>query len=166
MSPILYAHKPAFVEMISIVSLHTKWLIKISSQLYLLNALFTLWLSRESDTTSTLSGKIVYCGDVLFLVGAIIDMIGGYLEMHDGTTSPVLIAWAWLASSIAWFLDAICYLSASLLDHYYYGPQQQQIVEEESIVNNPNQKELLDNDHHNSSAKGGIIQMRDLPNIV
>jgi hypothetical protein len=96
----------------SMISLFQKVYIvfyNLSSHTYLVNSLLTLWLRKSADLTSS-SAKLVRAGDLLFLMGVIIDLTYGYLELSGA--HPFVMIKASLVASFAWFLDACCYVAA------------------------------------------------------
>lgn len=82
---------------------------------YLLNAL--LVVSGRRPRFSSLPKALMSAGDILFLVGSVIDVLISYID--NPKTPPSwfrLIAWSGLFSSVLWFTDSILYVLADLLD--------------------------------------------------
>lgn len=82
---------------------------------YLLNAL--LVISGRIPRFSSLPKALMSAGDILFLVGSVIDVLISYID--NPKTPPSwfgLIAWSALFSSLLWFTDSILYVLAELLD--------------------------------------------------
>jgi hypothetical protein len=84
-------------------------LLSISAHVYVLNALYTLWLGRKYGI-STVPDKMTKAGDVLFLLGASMDMTGSYLEIAGKLSNPAGYS---MMTTVAWFTDALLYFVAN-----------------------------------------------------
>ena len=85
-----------------------------SSLIFLLSAFVTIYLNRFYGRIPK-SHTMIHFGDMLFLVGSLIDVFSVFLDnFHGDKVSDLNIACAWMASAIAWFVDAILYILADL----------------------------------------------------
>jgi hypothetical protein len=110
----------AFLEIMSAGFGRHTFLI-FSGIFYLCNALLTIWLRRSESTSSAQSDKLVRLGDILFLIGSILDL-AAYISVESPNDAIGLLRDKRMAliSAIAWFADAILYLVADkiLLDQH------------------------------------------------
>jgi hypothetical protein len=82
--------------------------------IYLLNAVFTI--SGRMPRFSSFPKGMMSAGDLLFLVGSVIDVLISYVDNPNTPPSWYkFIAWAALFSSGLWFLDSILYVLANHL---------------------------------------------------
>jgi hypothetical protein len=80
--------------------------------IYLLNAVLTI--SGRCPTFSSLPRSMMSAGDILFLVGSVIDVLISYVDNPDTPASWYkFIAWCALFSAGLWFLDSILYILAN-----------------------------------------------------
>ena len=112
----------------------------IACPIYFLEAIFAVCgrFSRPKDAThydddstysssesSTHEHEMVYCldtiGDILFLVGAIIDVVIGYYYLIPKYDDSMSLAYWSLGSNILWLIDGILYMSAEVLYDRYDG---------------------------------------------
>jgi len=89
-----------------------------SSHIYLLSAILSLWASTFSyDSIPTC---LALCGDLLFALGSIIDVIISYISDPEilRLSDNVLAGWACLSSAL-WVIDACLYLFADATVVWY-----------------------------------------------
>ena len=119
--------------MAEFLSLYRVEFLIISTSLYLISAVLTIHsnndctASSSSATTRRTTEKcLTLGGDLCFLLGCMIDIVGTYMEIivYQKDTSksenPLFVAWIWMASAIAWFVTAILYILADLFEAYMY----------------------------------------------
>lgn len=84
-------------------------LISISAHVYVVNALYTLWLGRKHHVSSR-PDRMTKAGDFLFLVGASMDLTGTYLDLTGRLSNPAGYS---MMTTLAWFTDALLYFVAN-----------------------------------------------------
>ena len=85
-----------------------------SVHVYLLNAIMVL--SGRVPGFSSLPKGLTSGGDMLFLVGSLIDVLISYVDNPEAPASEWrMIAWGSLTSSILWFIDALLYILADVV---------------------------------------------------
>ena len=84
-------------------------LLSISAHVYVINALYTLWLGRK-DGFSSRPDRMTKAGDFLFLLGASMDLTGTYLDIAGKLTNPAGYS---MITTLAWFTDALLYFVAN-----------------------------------------------------
>jgi len=83
--------------------------------IYLLNAV--LVISGRKPIFTSLPQSLMSSGDILFLIGSIIDVMISFLDNPKAPSSrSIEIAWSSFASSVLWFLDSLLYILADHLE--------------------------------------------------
>lgn len=94
--------------------------------LYLLNAVLLTWpiflstpctlrIFFQSDKSKSCcrGDSLEYCGDLLFLIGSVIDLILSYWDLE--TKNKTIVNWFHVLSAILWLIDAVFYIAADCL---------------------------------------------------
>jgi hypothetical protein len=137
-----------------------------STHLYLLNAMMTLFWLRRAASSSVAAQRWIQVGDSLFLVGALLDLTGSYMELassssssdDSSSSSEMTIAWLWLISALAWFLDAICYV---LADHHHHSVVVLNDVH--NIHDSHNDSSSSSNNHQHEGDEAKSLTETELP---
>ncbi len=117
----------AIFELLHVILGRRIILISISAHVYVINALYTLWLGRK-DHVSSRPDRMTKAGDVLFLVGASMDLTGTYLDIAGKLSNPAGYS---MMTTLAWFTDALLYFVAnkiSLDEHLEPDMMQSEMV--------------------------------------